>query len=100
MKENLNRAVWADLKSCLAMEADRMARCFRTEDSREAVHGEPAISVRVMGPQPAAVITAPALGYKKPLRYAPLGREMPSGDLVRASQITHKTILKLGEFLR
>jgi 2-(1,2-epoxy-1,2-dihydrophenyl)acetyl-CoA isomerase len=37
MKENLNRAVWADLKSCLAMEADRMARCFRTEDSREAV---------------------------------------------------------------
>ena len=37
MKENLNRAVWADLKTCLAMEADRMARCSRTEDSREAV---------------------------------------------------------------
>ncbi len=37
MKENLNRAALADLRTCLAMEADRMARCSRTEDSREAV---------------------------------------------------------------
>lgn len=37
MKENLNRAVQADLRSCLAMEADRMVRCTRTEDHREAV---------------------------------------------------------------
>jgi len=37
MKENLNRAVDADLRTCLAMEADRMVRCTRTEDHREAV---------------------------------------------------------------
>ena len=37
MKENLNRALVQDLKSCLAMEADRMVRCARTEDHREAV---------------------------------------------------------------
>ena len=37
MKENLNRALQADLKTCLAQEADRMARCFRTEDAREAI---------------------------------------------------------------
>jgi 2-(1,2-epoxy-1,2-dihydrophenyl)acetyl-CoA isomerase len=37
MKENLNRAVAADLRSALALEADRMVRCTRTEDHREAV---------------------------------------------------------------
>lgn len=37
MKENLNRAVGADLKTCLAMEADRLVRCARTEDHKEAV---------------------------------------------------------------
>ncbi len=37
MKENLNRATGADLRTCLAMEADRMVRCTRTEDHREAV---------------------------------------------------------------
>ncbi len=37
MKENLNRALQADLKTCLAQEADRMARCFRTEDAQEAI---------------------------------------------------------------
>ncbi len=37
MKENLNRAVGLDLRSALALEADRMVRCTRTEDHREAV---------------------------------------------------------------
>jgi 2-(1,2-epoxy-1,2-dihydrophenyl)acetyl-CoA isomerase len=37
MKENLNRAVSADLRSALALEADRMVRCTRTDDHREAV---------------------------------------------------------------
>ena len=37
MKENLNRAVDADLRACLAIEADRMARSSRTEDHKEAV---------------------------------------------------------------
>jgi enoyl-CoA hydratase/carnithine racemase len=37
MKENLNRAVIADLKTCLAMEADRLVRCARTDDHKEAV---------------------------------------------------------------
>lgn len=37
MKENLNRAITADLKTCLEMEADRLVRCTRTEDHREAV---------------------------------------------------------------
>jgi enoyl-CoA hydratase/carnithine racemase len=37
MKENLNRALTGDLRSCLALEADRMVRCTRTEDHREAV---------------------------------------------------------------
>ncbi len=37
MKENLNRAVGADMRSALALEADRMVRCTRTEDHREAV---------------------------------------------------------------
>jgi len=37
MKENLNRAITADLKTCLDLEADRMVRCTRTEDHREAV---------------------------------------------------------------
>jgi enoyl-CoA hydratase/carnithine racemase len=37
MKENLNRASVADLRTCLEMEADRMVRCTRTEDHREAV---------------------------------------------------------------
>lgn len=37
MKENLNRAAVADLRTCLGLEADRMVRCTRTEDHREAV---------------------------------------------------------------
>ncbi len=37
MKENLNRAIGSDLKTCLDMEADRVVRCTRTEDHREAV---------------------------------------------------------------
>jgi 2-(1,2-epoxy-1,2-dihydrophenyl)acetyl-CoA isomerase len=37
MKENLNRAVGADLRTALAMEADRMVRCMRTDDHKEAV---------------------------------------------------------------
>ena len=37
MKENLNRAETGDLRTCLAMEADRMSRCFQTQDTREAV---------------------------------------------------------------
>lgn len=37
MKEHLNRALEQDLRTCLAMEADRMVRSTRTEDHREAV---------------------------------------------------------------
>jgi enoyl-CoA hydratase/carnithine racemase len=37
MKENLNRAITADLKTCLAMEADRMVRCTQTQDHKAAV---------------------------------------------------------------
>ena len=37
MKENLNRALGADLRTCLAMEADRMVRAGATTDHREAV---------------------------------------------------------------
>ena len=37
MKENINRAITADFKTCLALEADRMTRCAATEDHREAV---------------------------------------------------------------
>ena len=37
MKENLNRSVGADLRTCLALEADRMSRSAQTQDHREAV---------------------------------------------------------------
>ena len=37
MKENLNRALTADFRTCLAMEADRMVRVGATADHREAV---------------------------------------------------------------
>ena len=37
MKENLNRALLTDLKTCLAMEADRTVRCARSDDHKEAV---------------------------------------------------------------
>lgn len=37
MKENINRAVISDLRSCLALEADRLMRCAATEDHKEAV---------------------------------------------------------------
>ena len=37
MKENINLALGADLKTSLAQEADRMVRCSGTEDHREAV---------------------------------------------------------------
>jgi enoyl-CoA hydratase/carnithine racemase len=37
MKENLNRALQVDLRSALAMEADRTVRCTRTDDHQEAV---------------------------------------------------------------
>ena len=36
-KENLNRAITGDLNTCLDMEADRLVRCARTQDHREAV---------------------------------------------------------------
>ena len=37
MKENLNRALIADFRTCLAVEADRMTRSAATADHREAV---------------------------------------------------------------
>ena len=37
MKENLNRAITADIRTCLAMEADRMVRVGATADHKEAV---------------------------------------------------------------
>ena len=37
MKENINRAVDADLKTCLALEAEGVVRSSRTADHREAV---------------------------------------------------------------
>ena len=37
MKENINFAQGADLKATLAREADRLVRCSRTDDHREAV---------------------------------------------------------------
>lgn len=37
MKEHINRAVTGDLRSNLAMEADRLVRCAATSDHKEAV---------------------------------------------------------------
>ena len=37
MKDNLNRAIVADLETCLDIEADRMVRGAMTDDYREAV---------------------------------------------------------------
>ncbi len=37
IKENLNRALTQDLRTCLDMEADRLVRTSLTEDFREAV---------------------------------------------------------------
>jgi 2-(1,2-epoxy-1,2-dihydrophenyl)acetyl-CoA isomerase len=37
MKENLNRALTQDLRTCLGIEAEHMARIAMTEDHREAV---------------------------------------------------------------
>ena len=37
MKENIDRAATGDLKTCLAMEADRTIRCLRSRDHREGV---------------------------------------------------------------
>lgn len=37
MKQNINRAIVADLKTCLDMEADRTVRCARTQDHLEGV---------------------------------------------------------------
>ncbi|MEM7540826.1 MAG: enoyl-CoA hydratase [Pseudomonadota bacterium] len=37
MKTNLNRAVTADLKTCLDLEAAAMVRCMHTEDHKEGV---------------------------------------------------------------
>lgn len=37
MKENLNRATTSDLRTCLAMEADRQVRAAGTQDHKEAV---------------------------------------------------------------
>ena len=37
MKENLNRALNADLRTCLALEAERMSRSAQTQDHKEAV---------------------------------------------------------------
>ena len=36
MKENHNRATFSTMKESLAMEADRMIRCFQTEDHKNA----------------------------------------------------------------
>lgn len=36
IKQNINRAVTQDLKTCLDMEADRTVRCFATQDMKEA----------------------------------------------------------------
>jgi enoyl-CoA hydratase/carnithine racemase len=37
MKQHLNRALQMDLRSALALEADRLVRCARAEDHQEAV---------------------------------------------------------------
>ena len=37
MKENLNRALSSDLRTSMALEADRMVRSMKTEDHRAAV---------------------------------------------------------------
>ena len=37
MKEHLNRALQVDLRSALALDADRLVRYARTEDHKEAV---------------------------------------------------------------
>ncbi len=37
MKENFNRAAFADLSTCLDAEADRLVRCARTEDHLNAI---------------------------------------------------------------
>ena len=37
MKENLNRAITMDFKTCLEQEADRLIRCAETQDHKEAV---------------------------------------------------------------
>ena len=37
MKQNINRALSLDFKTCLALEAEGMVRCGATEDHREAV---------------------------------------------------------------
>ena len=37
MKEHINRAVTGDLRSNLAMEADRLIRCAATSDHKEAI---------------------------------------------------------------
>ncbi|MCH9672046.1 MAG: enoyl-CoA hydratase [Gammaproteobacteria bacterium] len=37
MKENLNRAITMDFKTCLGQEADRLVRCAQTQDHKEAV---------------------------------------------------------------
>ena len=76
------------------------AASWKKSASLKVGYDEPALTLRLLGPQPAAIITAPVLGYDRPLHYAPLDGDAPSGDLVRASQITHKTLLRLGEFLR
>jgi 2-(1,2-epoxy-1,2-dihydrophenyl)acetyl-CoA isomerase len=38
MKENINRAMTADLQTCLDMEAERLVQCARTDDHTEAVN--------------------------------------------------------------
>ena len=37
MKQNINRAMQADFKTCLDWEADRLVRVAQTEDHKEAV---------------------------------------------------------------
>ena len=37
MKENLNRAITMNFKTCLEQEADRLVRCIQTQDHKEAV---------------------------------------------------------------
>ena len=37
MKQNINRAMQADFKTCLDWEADRLVRVAQTQDHKEAV---------------------------------------------------------------
>ena len=86
--------------SAMKGELGDSAASWKESASLKVGYDQPGVTVRLLGPAPGAIITAPMLGYEQPLRYAPLKEDAPSGDLVRSGQITHQTILRLGEFLR